>query len=147
MHLEIEQRGKEGIAILDLKGRLILGPEDLALRERLQSLQQAGAVNVILNFAHVTDIDSTSLGTLAFFGSKVREAGGKLALLNLAPAHAELPEILKLNTLFDVFQSEQDALNSFFPERAVPHFDILEFVEHQEPAVGAKNDPKKDQPG
>jgi anti-sigma B factor antagonist len=147
MHLEIEQREKEGIAILDLKGRLILGPEDLALRERLQAIHQAGAVNVILNFAHVTDIDSTSLGSLAFFGAKFREAGGKLAVLNLAPAHAELPEILKLNTVFDVFQLEQDALNSFFPERAVPHFDILEFVEHQEPAVGAKNDPKKDQPG
>ncbi len=139
MHLEIEQREKEGIVILDLKGRLILGEEDLALRQRLLSLLEAGTHNLILNFKEVSDIDTAALGTLAFCGTKFREAGGKLALLNLAPAQAKLPDILKLNTVFDVYQEEQDAVNSFFPERTVPRFDILEFVETLEHPVEKKN--------
>jgi anti-sigma B factor antagonist len=150
MHLEIEQREKDGIVILDLKGRLIMGEEDLSLRQRLASLG-TGPHKVILNFKEVSDIDTAGLGTLAFYVEKSRGAGGKLAVLNLSPSHTKLADILKLSTVFDVYQEEQDAVNSFFPERAVPHFDILEFVEHLEQPASDKNDhkqdDKKDQPG
>ncbi|HYL73318.1 MAG TPA: STAS domain-containing protein [Bryobacteraceae bacterium] len=145
-HLEIIAREREEIVILDLKGRAVLGPEDLELRERLQSLLASGKRNVILNFKEVTDIDTTGIGTLASCAAKFQEAGGRIAFLNLSHAHAQLPEILKLDTLFVAYQDEQDAVNSFFPERVVPHYDILEFVEHMESEkLEAKH--KKDHPG
>ncbi len=130
MKLEIHERENEGILILDLKGRLVLGPEDSALRQRLQALAENH--NVIVNLKDVSDIDSTSLGTLVNSALRFREAGGKLVLLNLNDAKGRLPDILKLNTVFETYQDEVEAVNSFFPDRAVARYDILEFVEEQE---------------
>jgi anti-anti-sigma factor len=130
MKLEIQERENEGILILDLKGRLVLGPEDSALRQRLQAL--AVQHNVIVNLKEVSDIDSTGLGTLVNSALRFREAGGKLVLLNLNDAKGRLPDILKLNTVFETYQDEVAAVNSFFPDRAVARYDILEFVEEQE---------------
>jgi len=132
MKLDIEPREKEGIFILDLKGRMVLGAEDLALRQRLQSLLDAGRHNVILNLKDVSDIDSTGLGTLVFWAIKFRESGGKLVLLHLSEFQASLPETLKLNAAFETYQDEVEAVNSFFPERKINRYDILDFVEEQE---------------
>jgi len=130
--LHIEQREKEGIIILDLQGQLVLGPNDVLLRQRLQALRQGGHLSVALNLKHVSEMDTTALGTLVFYAMKFREAGGRLVLLNLSPSHSELSNTVKLNTAFDIYPDEVSAVNSFFPERAVPRYDILEFVEDQE---------------
>jgi anti-sigma B factor antagonist len=132
MNLEIEQREKEGIFILDLKGRLVLGREDLAFRQRLQSLLDAGRHNLILNLKDVSNIDTTGLGTLVSWALRFRESGGKLVLLHLGESQARLPDTLKLNAVFETYQDEAAAVNSFFPERAIQHYDILDFVEEQE---------------
>ena len=129
MHLEIQQREKEGITILDLKGRLILGPEDLSLRESLLSLLANGVRNVVLNFKAVTHIDTAGVGTLVLCTEKFRAAGGRVVLVNLSPAQASVANILKLDSELDIYPDELDAVNSFFPERVVPHFDILQLVE------------------
>lgn len=132
MHLQIDQRETEGIVILDLKGPLILGPEDVALRQRLQALRESGHLNVALNLRDVSDLDTSALGTLIFCSEKFRQAGGRLVLLNLSPSHTELSNTVKLNTVFDIYQDEVAAVNSFFPDRVVPRYDILEFVEELE---------------
>ena len=129
MPLEIQQREKEGITILDLKGCLILGPEDLSLRERLLSLLANGIRNVVLNLKEVTHIDTAGVGTLVFCTEKFRAAGGRLVLVNLSPGQASIANILKLDSELDIYPNELDAVNSFFPERVVPHFDILQLVE------------------
>jgi anti-sigma B factor antagonist len=132
VHLQIEQRENEGIIILDLRGRLVLGQEDLALRQRLQALREAGSKNVALNLKDVSELDSTALGTLVFCATKFREAGGQLVLFNLSPAHSRLSDVVKLNTAFEIYPDQVAAVNSFFPDRAVQHYDILEFVEELE---------------
>jgi anti-anti-sigma factor len=136
--LQIEHREIDGIVILDLKGRLILGEEDLTLRQTVSSLVDAGDLNLILNMKDVSQIDTAALGTLVFCQLKLRESGGRLILLNLAPSHAKLSNIMKLNTTFETYQEEHLALNSFFPDRAVPRYDILDFVEELEQRRPAK---------
>ncbi len=143
MHLQINQRENEGIVILDLKGRLILGPEDVALRQRLQALREAGSTSVSLNLKDVSDIDSTALGTIIFCATKFQEAGGRLALFNLSPSHSALSDAVKLNTAFEIYPDEVSALNSFFPDRAIQHYDILEFVEE----LGQKQHASDIEPG
>jgi len=128
--LEIGQRENEGITILDLKGRLLLGCGTLTLSERLLSLLEGGNQKVILNFKHVSHVDTAGLGTLVFWAGRFREASGKLVLVNLAPAHARLHAILKLNAVFETYREECDAVNSFFRERAIMRYDILQFVEN-----------------
>jgi len=132
MKLKIDQRKSQGIFILDLKGRLLLGEEDLALRQQLTSLLlETAKPKVILNLKEVSAIDTTALGTLVFFSERFREASGRLVLLQLNESEAKLPETLKLNTVFDIYRDEVDAVNSFFPDRVVPRYDILDFVAQQ----------------
>ncbi len=127
--LEIEQRDREGVIILDLKGRLVLGPADAALRQRLEQLRASGHLNVILNMKAVTEMDTTALGTLLYGSTKFREAGGRLILLNMSAKHTELSNTVKLSAAFEIYQDEIGALNSFFPDRVVPRYDLLQFVE------------------
>lgn len=131
MNLQIEQRETEGIVILDLKGPLTLGHGDLELRDRLPALHQSGQVNIILNLKDVSDIDSTGLGTLVFGLARLRKTGGRLALVNLNRSHLELFLLTRLAIAFEFFEDEQDAVNSFFPGRALKRFDVLTFVEQQ----------------
>jgi anti-sigma B factor antagonist len=132
MDLEIQQREKEGIRILDLRGRLAIGESEALLRENVLALAKTGARNAILNFADVKEIDEPGLDALAFCSSVLKGSGGALKLLNLKRVHINLIVLMGLEAAFDVFVEEQDAVNSFFPERAVRHFDILEFVkEHR----------------
>lgn len=132
MSLHIEQREIEGIIILDLKGPLTLGHEELELRDRLYALHQAGKVNIILNLRDASDIDSTGLGTLVFGLARSHEGGGGLSLLNLNQSHMKLFLLTRLAVTFEFFDDEQDAVNSFFPDRALKRFDILNFVQHQD---------------
>ena len=62
----------------------------------------------------------------------IQKLGGALKLLNLSKRHIELLVLTKLSTIFEVFDDEQDAINSFFPDREVHRFDILHFVKGQE---------------
>lgn len=132
MSLHIEQRESEGIVILDLKGPLTLGHGDLELRDRLPALHQSGKVNIILNLKEVTDIDSTGLGTLVFGLARLRKSGGGLVLLNLNRTHLKLFLLTRLAIAFEFFDDEQNAVNSFFPDRELKHFDVLDFVQHED---------------
>ena len=74
-------------------------------------------------------IDSTGLGALVICFTTLRKAGGELKLLNLSRRNIELLVLTKLTTVFEIFSDEQDAVNSFFPDREIRRFDILEFVQ------------------
>jgi len=132
MDLQIYQREKEGIRILDLRGSLAIGESEAFLRQAVIALADAGFVNVILNFAEVKEIEDDGLHALVFCSAKLVKSAGSLKLLNLGRVHIDLIVLTGLDASFDVFMNEQDAVNSFFPESAVRHFDILEFVKENE---------------
>ena len=129
MSLDIQQREHEGIVILDAKGRITVGPEATTLRDKVAAVTAAGSKDIILNLAHVDYIDSTGLGALVMCSTSQRKAGGALKLLNLNRRNIELLVMTKIATVFDLFTDEQDAVNSFFPDRAIKTFDILNFDE------------------
>jgi anti-sigma B factor antagonist len=131
MNLEIAQREREGVVILDVKGRLTVGASATALRDYLRELAAAGKTNVVLNLAEVDYIDSTGLGSLVVAYTTLRKAGGRLRLLNLNRRNIELLVLTKLTTVFELFDDEHNAVNSFFPNREIKHFDILSFVREQ----------------
>ncbi len=128
---EIHERDKDGIVILDVKGHLALGSEDSRLRQHLQSLLEAGKKNVIVNLHQVSSVDPATVGSLAQSAQEFHNAGGRLVLLNPARDHVPAGEALQLDTTFPTYTDEQDAVNSFFPDRKVPHYDLLEFLEEE----------------
>jgi anti-sigma B factor antagonist len=134
--LQLNERTEEGIRILDLSGSLIIGDSEARLRAAIVGLAETGAVNVILNCGSVTDIDEDGLGALIFCYARIVRSGGALKLFNL-PLHLSLMILAKLETVFEVFTEEQDAVNSFFPARAVRRYDILEWIQEEENAPPA----------
>jgi anti-sigma B factor antagonist len=127
--MDITQREKEGIVILDLSGRLIVGDPVTDLREKITSLASETHTNIILNMAYLDYIDSTGLGGMVICFTSLKKAGGALKLLKLNKRNADLLVLTKLNTIFQIFDDEQDAVNSFFPNREIRKFDILDFVQ------------------
>jgi anti-sigma B factor antagonist len=128
MALKVTQREEDGISILQLKGRLTFGPEDILLDDEIRETLAAGTVRVVIDLANVDKIDSAGLGTLLYARGELRRAGGGLALANLQPAQMKVLLVAKLETVFDVFDSQLDAINSFFPARTIPRYDLLELV-------------------
>jgi anti-sigma B factor antagonist len=128
MPLDIQSREHENIIVLNLKGRITVGPEATALREKVAALTAGGSRNLVLNLEQVDFIDSTGLGALVIAASTLRKAGGNVKLLNLNRRNIELLIMTKLATVFEIFNDEQDAVNSYFPDRKIKTFDILDFV-------------------
>ena len=129
MKFEISRREKEGITILDISGKLIMGESAGELRERFTGVIESGSKNIILNLVGVDYIDSTGLGALVMCHTKAESVEGKIKLLNLTRRNIELLVLTKLTTIFDIFTDEQDAVNSFFPDRKIERFDILQFLQ------------------
>src|SRR6476661_2717160 len=129
MSLEIVQRDREGVAVLEMKGRITVGKEATALREKVAELNEANTRNVVFNLAGVDYIDSTGLGALVMTAMTLRKAGGNVKLVNLNKRNIELLVMTKLATSFEIFTDEQDAISSYYPDRKIKTFDILDFVQ------------------
>lgn len=132
MPLDVNRRDVDGVIILDFDGRLVLGHEATEARRSFTEAASSDTKNLIVNLQKVAYIDSTGLGTLIVGHSAMKDSGGAMKLLHLSERHMELMVISKLTTVFEIFDDEQKAINSFYPDREVKPFDILEFVKSQE---------------
>jgi anti-sigma B factor antagonist len=128
MSLDIQQREREGIIVFEMHGRVTMGPEATALRAEVAAASAAGARNLVFNMASVDYIDSTGLGALVICATSLRKAGGNVKLVNLNKRNIELLVMTRLATCFEIFTDEQDAINSYYPDRKIKTFDILDFV-------------------
>ena len=128
----VEQRERDGVPILALRGRLVLGDSIETLRERLLALLktslETGATAVVLDCRDTSYIDSSGLGFLVM-ASRAMQAGGKMPIFGLNRRGLELMILTKLTTVFELYETEGDAVNSCFAGRKVQHFDILDFVQ------------------
>lgn len=113
MELKITTRNVEGVTILDLAGRLVLGEPTSALREHLKTLLNDGQKNVVLNLSAVNYMDSSGLGSLVAGFSTVSAQGGKLKLTNLDGKVHDILRVTKLLTVFEAFPDERAAIASF----------------------------------
>ena len=128
MALDITESVREEVTILTLKGRLTLGESNL-VREKVAALAAAGRFKLVVDLGGVDYIDSTGLGILVICFTSLKKQGGALKLVNPNKRNVELLLLTKLHTVFEVFNEVQDAVNSFFPDRQIKHFDILSFVQ------------------
>jgi anti-sigma B factor antagonist len=138
--LQIEQRERENIVILDLKGRLMLGDEDLSVLQRLLLLLESRRRQVIVNLQEVSSIDASGLATLAFYATRFHDVGGRVVFLNPNRPDRPIADISNADTVLETYQEELEAVNSFFPNRVVPPYDILEFVQKRKERAGREQD-------
>jgi anti-sigma B factor antagonist len=113
MSLTISEREVSHVTILDISGRIVLGPEIGNLRDAVRGLIKDGKKKIILNLAGVDYIDSSGVGQLVGSFTAVRNAGGELKLLNLTQKVQDVLHVTKLYTVFDIKDDEFTAVKSF----------------------------------
>jgi anti-sigma B factor antagonist len=111
--LKITTGEVHGIAVVWLEGRIVLGEETSALREKVKSLLAKGNKKVVLNMRNVTLIDSSGLGALVAAYSAAKSDGASLRLCNLGSKFNELLQITRLVTIFDISGTEEEAVAVF----------------------------------
>ena len=111
--LHIEERQTNGVTILVLAGEILLDDGDLAFRRRIHDLVERGRVQILVDLADVTYIDSSGVGMMAAKLKTVREKGGDMRLMRLNSRGHRLFSVAKLHTAFEIFQEEAMALRSF----------------------------------
>ena len=111
--MKIEERAVDGVTILDLQGKMLIGEGDELLREKINSLVENGTQKIVLNLADVPYVDSAGLGEIVRCYTTVSRKSGKLKLLNLTKRIQDLLSITKLLTVFDTYDTEEEAVKSF----------------------------------
>jgi len=111
--MEIKERVVEGVSILDLSGKIILGEGDVQIKERIKDLLADGQRRILLNLGDVSYIDSAGLGALISTYTTTKREGGHLKLVNLTKRIQDLLAITKLITVFDTYDAEPDAIASY----------------------------------
>ena len=111
--MKIVERQVDDVVILDLHGKILIGEGDDALREAVTKLADAGKTKILLNLADVPYVDSAGLGEIVRTYTTVSRKGGKLKLLNLTKKIEDLLSITKLLTVFETYEAESEAINSF----------------------------------
>lgn len=113
MHLALTERQIGAVTVLDLVGKLTIDHDAQRLKDKINSLIQQRRTQIVLNLTDVSYIDSGGLGQLvASYGSVAKTSGG-LKLLGVSKRNHDLLSITRLVTLFDAYDSEKEAVESF----------------------------------
>ena len=113
MALKMADREADGVSVVVLEGRIVLGEESNALREKLKNLIAEGKKKIVLNMDNIEYIDSSGLGTLVAAHCSAKTRGASLRLCHLGSKFQEVLQITKLVTIFDVYDTKAAAVASF----------------------------------
>jgi len=116
--MQITERSVADVTILELEGRLVLDEGDTALRDCVNRLVEQGRVKIVLDMRNVTRLDSAGIGMLVSKYLTAYRKGGRVKLLHLTIRGDHLLDITKLSTVFEIFESEDEAIRSFGLEPA-----------------------------
>ncbi|MFI6577799.1 STAS domain-containing protein [Nocardiopsis sp. NPDC050513] len=111
--MKIDKRASDGVSILDLSGRLVIGNGGVELRESVRDLLETGENRVLLNMEAVSSIDSSGVGELVSAYTTASNQGGQLKLLNLPPQLHDVLVITRLASVFEIHDDEAEAVDSF----------------------------------
>ena len=134
--VQIAAREREGVTILDISGSM--SGSASALHTDVQAALDRSTVGVVLNLEQTNYIDSTWLGAIVQSFAKLGASGRRLKLLNPPAALMQLFVITHLSEIFDIFTSEDDGVNSFFPARPLRYPHIMK--EGSLPAPSAREE-------
>jgi anti-sigma B factor antagonist len=112
--MQIEQRESGEVVIVTVSGDITLGKGgDVLLKDNVQSLLQQGHRKLVLDLGGVSYVDSAGLGQLVQVYTTARHMGGALKLLGVTKRLKDLLVLTKLLTIFEMFDTEGDAVASF----------------------------------
>jgi anti-sigma B factor antagonist len=113
MTIKMTNSEVDGVSVVTLDGRIVLGDESNSFREKLKSMLAEGRKRIVLNMADIKYIDSAGLGTLVAAHFSAKTQGASVRICNLGKKFHEVMQITKLLTIFDVYDTEAAAISSF----------------------------------
>jgi anti-sigma B factor antagonist len=111
--MQIDERSAGNVTVLDLAGQITFTKGDQILKDKINSLVHQGRTKILVNMGGVTYVDSAGLGELVGAYTTVAKAGGSMKIVNLTKKLHDLLAITKLLTVFETFDTEQEALKKF----------------------------------
>ena len=113
MKTSVTSRDVGDVKVIDLKGKITIGAGDLQMREAIHAALNSGSQKILVSMKDVATIDSSGVGELVGCYTTATHKGAKLKLVSLPPKISDVLTVTQLITVFDVFDSEVDALASF----------------------------------
>jgi anti-sigma B factor antagonist len=113
MTMKMTSHEIDGVSVVVLDGRIVLGEESTTLREKFKGMVAAGKRKIVLNMDNVSYIDSAGLGTLIAAHVSAKNHGASMRLCHLGKKFHEILQITKLLTVFDVYDTQAAAVSSF----------------------------------
>ncbi len=118
MSIKFTKRPVGDVTVFDIAGRLTLGEGTSTLRDEIRhEVKHTRAAKILLNLGEVSCIDASGIGELVSGQMAVENNGGALKLLNPTGRVADLLQVTKLYSDFDVHRDEGAAVRSFGPAR------------------------------
>ena len=111
--MKIKERKRDGVAIIELSGKLMGGPDAATVDETIKTLLHEGIRNIVVNLEKVRWVNSTGLGILISGYTTVKKSGGELKLLKVSDRIENIFIVSKLYTVFESFDDEDEAVRSF----------------------------------
>jgi anti-sigma B factor antagonist len=111
--VKIKERKRDGVAILEMSGKLMGGPDADTFAETIKTLIHEGIHNVIVSMEKVKWVNSTGLGILISGYTTLKKSGGELKLLKVSDRIENIFIVSKLYTVFESYQDEDEAVRSF----------------------------------
>ncbi len=111
--VKISERQSGDVTVLDLGGRITIGEGNVSLRGAIKRLVEGGRKKILLNLAQIGYVDSSGVGELVAGYTTIKREGGQLKLLNLTGKIRDLLAITKLLTVFETYDTESEAIQSF----------------------------------
>ena len=113
MSVQMTNREVDGVYVVMIEGRIVLGEESHSFREKMKRVLAEGKKKIVLNVANIKYIDSSGLGALVAVHYNAKTQGASMCLCNLGKKFYEVLQITKLLTVFDVYDTEAAAVDSF----------------------------------
>lgn len=110
--MKLTSREQDGVVILEPKGKIMGGPDATALKESIRDYVNDNKKHVVIDLAEVDWMNSTGLGIMISCLKTVKEAGGELKLSNVTDKIKSLLTITKLVTVFDAYDSTDEAISA-----------------------------------
>ena len=108
--MNVSTRNREGIAIIDLEGKINIGKGDIALRDAFDAAVEQGSRKVLFNFGKVKSMDSSGMAELGAAYRKMDDIGGTVSLANLPSNVGEILRMTQIITVFDYYGDEDEAI-------------------------------------
>jgi anti-sigma B factor antagonist len=118
MPLQIESKVVGDVCVLTPEGKIVIGDEVGAMREKIKEALQAGHKNILVSLEKVNYMDSTGVGALVGSFTTIRGQGGQLKLASLSQRTRDILLVTKLLTVFDVYENEADGIKSFAAKKS-----------------------------